>query len=459
MAAMTGPGAGNADSKPAAAAARLGSSHLSASTDLDAAPDQLPVASVLDDSLQRRKAAAVSSIDKDGAMRDFTLVLSEGAGGGCKWAVGETQGRRGSMEDAHVVCLDADGDGSGRTALFAVFDGHSGGEVSAYCAQHIVEVLKAAPSYATGDLPAALKEAFLELDRRMQDPGSRPELAGYRQLAKADKKTRQDLADKEPAAAAAAKDVKDVAQGDQQQQQQQHGARIVERQERELEVPAPRAEVPPPSRHAVKRYGMVDKDGRYVGPGAGSTAAVAVLRGDQLAVAHAGDSRVVLCENGVAQALTQDHKPDTPAERDRIYQAGLFVMQRPGGVPRVGGSLAMSRAMGDVKFKAPELPPDRQAVTAAPDTTQVRLGGSQAAAPGDPAAASHPRLLVVACDGLWDVMERQQVCNFLELQLGTHGGDLRGAVRALVHEALRHDSAASAPTTDNVTVLVAQLTP
>lgn len=37
-----------------------------------------------------------------------------------------------------MVCLDTDGDGSGRTALFAVFDGHSGGEVSTYCARHIV---------------------------------------------------------------------------------------------------------------------------------------------------------------------------------------------------------------------------------------------------------------------------------------------------------------------------------
>ncbi len=97
MAAMTGPGADNANNNQAAAAARLGSSHLSASTDLDAAPDQLPVASVLDASLQRRKAAAVSSIDKDGAMRDFTMVRrqaeQQGCGGGCGatltvWAIG-----------------------------------------------------------------------------------------------------------------------------------------------------------------------------------------------------------------------------------------------------------------------------------------------------------------------------------------------------------------------------------
>eukprot|EP00198_Chlamydomonas_reinhardtii_P002674 XP_001692010.1 predicted protein [Chlamydomonas reinhardtii] len=375
---MTGPGADGTG-------ARQGSSHLTASTDLDATPNQLPLAAVLDASLQRRKAAAVSSVALDGAMRDFTLV----------------------------------------------------------------EVLQAAPSYAAGDMPKALKEAFLELDRRMQDPHSRPELAAYRQMAKADKRSSQQAAadrDKH------GRDEPDVRNGD-----QQHGsAGEQEEQERELEVPAPRGEVLPPSKHAVKRYGMVDESGRYVGPGAGSTAAVAVVRGNQLAVAHAGDSRVVLCENGVAQALTQDHKPDIPAERDRIYQAGLFVMQQPGGVARVGGSLAMSRAMGDVKFKAPELPPDQQAVTAAPDTTQVRLGG-QAAAPGDPAAANHPRLLVVACDGLWDVMDRQQVCNFLELQLSSHGGDLRAAVRGLVHEALRHDSAASAPATDNVTVLLVQL--
>lgn len=49
------------------------------------------------------------------------------------------------------------------------------------------------------------------------------------------------------------------------------------------------------------------------------------------------------------------------------------------------------------------------------------------------------------------------MCNFLELQLSSHGGDLRAAVRGLVHEALRHDSAASAPATDNVTVLLVQL--
>lgn len=79
MAAMTGPGADGTG-------ARQGSSHLTASTDLDATPNQLPLAAVLDASLQRRKAAAVSSVALDGAMRDFTLVSGArgNAGGACR---------------------------------------------------------------------------------------------------------------------------------------------------------------------------------------------------------------------------------------------------------------------------------------------------------------------------------------------------------------------------------------
>ncbi len=46
--------------------------------------------------------------------------------------------------------------------------------------------------------------------------------------------------------------------------------------------------------HTARMYGRVDEAGRYLGPKAGSTAAVAVVQGDRLFVAHAGDSR---CES------------------------------------------------------------------------------------------------------------------------------------------------------------------
>ncbi len=57
----------------------------------------------------------------------------------------------------------------------------------------------------------------------------------------------------------------------------------------------------------------------------GSTAVVAVLRGDDLFVANAGDSRAVLCRSGAAFALTDDHKPSNKDEY-RYVLSVFFVL-------------------------------------------------------------------------------------------------------------------------------------
>lgn len=44
-----------------------------------------------------------------------------------------------------------------------------------------------------------------------------------------------------------------------------------------------------------------------------------------LVVANVGDSRAVLSRNGVAVALSQDHKPDVSPEKRRIRKAGGHV--------------------------------------------------------------------------------------------------------------------------------------
>lgn len=48
--------------------------------------------------------------------------------------------------------------------------------------------------------------------------------------------------------------------------------------------------------------------------------------------------------------LTRDHHPDRDDERVRVETAGGYVLEW-GGVPRVNGELAISRAIGDVSFK------------------------------------------------------------------------------------------------------------
>lgn len=130
---------------------------------------------------------------------------------------------------------------------------------------------------------------------------------------------------------------------------------------------------------------------------AGSCAAVALVTATHVVTAHAGDCRVVLWRDGVAVPLTSDHRASAPHEKQRIEGEGGFV-----AYGRVLGQLAVSRSFGDRAFKHLDVsggggaePRIAQLVTAFPDVTAVRWQ------PGD--------YLVLACDGVWDVMSDQEV--------------------------------------------------
>lgn len=116
----------------------------------------------------------------------------------------------------------------------------------------------------------------------------------------------------------------------------------------------------------------------------GSTAVVAVVTPEKIVVSNCGDSRAVLCRNGVAIPLSVDHKPDRPDELKRIEDAGGRVIYWDG--PRVLGMLAMSRAIGDNYLK-PYVIPD-------PEVTITDRS------PDD-------ECLILASDGLWDVVPNE----------------------------------------------------
>jgi len=101
---------------------------------------------------------------------------------------------------------------------------------------------------------------------------------------------------------------------------------------------------------------------------AGCTSICAVIVGEVLTVANAGDSRAVLCRAGcVAEPLSFDHKPLHEIEMKRIIDAGGFV----NNFGRVNGNLNLSRSIGDLKYKqTPGLPPSAQIITAEPDIIQ-----------------------------------------------------------------------------------------
>ncbi|XP_044506417.1 probable protein phosphatase 2C 76 isoform X2 [Mangifera indica] len=116
----------------------------------------------------------------------------------------------------------------------------------------------------------------------------------------------------------------------------------------------------------------------------GSTASTAVLVGNHLYVANVGDSRTVLSKAGKAIPLSEDHKPNRSDERKRIENAGGVVMWA--GTWRVGGVLAMSRAFGNRMLK--------QFVVAEPDIQDQEID-------------EEFDLLVLASDGLWDVVPNE----------------------------------------------------
>ena len=64
---------------------------------------------------------------------------------------------------------------------------------------------------------------------------------------------------------------------------------------------------------------------------------------------------------------------------------------------RVCAALAVARALGDHQFKDPALPQEQQMVTPCPDITFIDRNSSD------------DEFLVIACDGVYDVMSNAQV--------------------------------------------------
>jgi len=162
----------------------------------------------------------------------------------------------------------------------------------------------------------------------------------------------------------------------------------------------------------------------------GCTAITALLRPEcrdekqvrALYTANVGDSRAVLYRGKQAIRLSYDHKGSDPLEQQRVRDAGGFIMNE-----RVNGMLAITRALGDSEMK--------EYVAGHPYTTETVLDERDA-------------LLILACDGLWDVCEDQQAAELI-----AEIDDPQKAADVLVQYALDNDSY------DNISVLVIRLAP
>jgi len=164
----------------------------------------------------------------------------------------------------------------------------------------------------------------------------------------------------------------------------------------------------------------------------GSTAVVGIVADRKLFIGNIGDSEailVVVAKDGALAThnLTTPHKASDPSEKERIEKLGGHVF-----FGRVFGALAVSRAFGDSRYKQPKTSQDF--VTAQPALHEVDL-------------VPEHKYLILACDGLWDVMNHQNAAEFVH-KFYQEGKSPQEVAQLLVQEALRKR------TEDNVTVII-----
>ena len=148
----------------------------------------------------------------------------------------------------------------------------------------------------------------------------------------------------------------------------------------------------------------------------GCTAVVVIFLGNKLYVANCGDAEVLLgrkkegSDEVETVELTHKHKPSDPEEKKRIIGAGGMVLSG-----RVGGSLAVARAFGDLEFKTPIQDGD------------VKIGKLVIVDPHISVTDLIPDrdlFLIVGCDGVWERMEHNQSVQFVYKYLADEGPEV-----------------------------------
>jgi serine/threonine protein phosphatase PrpC len=161
----------------------------------------------------------------------------------------------------------------------------------------------------------------------------------------------------------------------------------------------------------------------------GSTALVGIQyldkrKNNMLWIINVGDSRAVLCKNnkGIIQ-LSEDHKPNSVKEKNRINELGGKIYYD--GYDWRIGSLSLSRAVGDND--------EKPFVSHLPQIYRYKIN-------------KNDKFIIFACDGLWDVISNKKAVDFVLRKLkNNYKGNI---ARKLSEFAIKEGS------TDNVTVVI-----
>jgi len=152
----------------------------------------------------------------------------------------------------------------------------------------------------------------------------------------------------------------------------------------------------------------------------GSTCLCALQQNNKLEIINCGDCRCVIGNNKKGIQITTDHKPNEQNEKQRLSKIkGDEEIYLDEDIWRIG-PLSVSRSFGDTDT-APY-------ITSKPDIFTYKLNS------GDD-------FMILACDGIWDVMTNKQVVDFIYK-------NPQNTVRKLASHALKLGS------TDNISAII-----
>lgn len=173
------------------------------------------------------------------------------------YGASDMQGWRMKQEDAHIH--EVDFRGNSQEALFSVFDGHGGPEVSNFCMMNFPAQLTEALSNANdtdASLLDAMRKGYLKLDEMLLSDEGRAFVQNY------------------------------------------------------------------DNGNSANRARSFMDEGNDKINNVGCTAVSCYIKDNKMYIANAGDSRIVLCRGGTAIELSTDHKPEVAEEERRIKAAG-----------------------------------------------------------------------------------------------------------------------------------------
>ena len=189
------------------------------------------------------------------------------------------QGWRKKMEDSHISQIDLGPNNF--THIFGVFDGHGGNEVSKYVKNHFEDEFLQNNSYKVGDIKNALIETFNKMDQLLLTENGIREIEEYSKISKEEDK-------------------------------------IINNKEmsKNMEV-----------LHDFFNDKCEEEKEIITAMNVGCTANVCVIDSllNKIYFANAGDSRAVLCKDGIAFQMSIDHKPELENEKNRIEKANGFI--------------------------------------------------------------------------------------------------------------------------------------